>query len=153
TKAISSSLMSGEDSWIIELRLPPFMTLQGAAAERIVILCAGRHGAIVADILQCMCDTGANVVPVGFLDDPLPIGADVLGLTVLGPIASLPDIPHDSVIVTIGDNRTRGIITETVVSAGEHLATAIHPRACVARSASVGEGSMICAGAVISPRA
>src|SRR4051812_23205617 len=122
--------------------------------ERIIIVCAGGQGAIVADILQRARDAGADALAIGFVDDtPELAGTAVLGVDVLGPIASLSGIAHDAVIVALGDNEARRAMTERLLAAGERLATAIHPRACVAPSASVGEGSMISAGAVISPRA
>jgi sugar O-acyltransferase (sialic acid O-acetyltransferase NeuD family) len=122
--------------------------------SRIVIVCAGGQGAIVADILQRAHEAGADALPAGFADDtPELLGTAVLGLDVLAPVGSLSGIAHDAVIVAFGDNEGRRAITERLLAAGERLATAIHPRACVAPSASIGEGSMISAGAVISPRA
>ena len=122
--------------------------------SRIVIVCAGGQGAIVADILQRAHEAGADALPSGFVDDtPELLGTAVLGLDVLAPVASLSGIAHDAVIVALGDNEGRRAITERLLAAGERLATAIHPRACIAPSASIGEGSMISAGAVISPRA
>jgi sugar O-acyltransferase (sialic acid O-acetyltransferase NeuD family) len=122
--------------------------------SRIVIVCAGGQGAIVADILQRAHEAGADALPAGFVDDtPELLGTAVLGLDVLAPVAALSGIAHDAVIVAFGDNEGRRAITERLLAAGERLATAIHPRACIAPSASIGEGSMISAGAVISPRA
>jgi acetyltransferase EpsM len=125
----------------------------GSGRTRIVIVCAGGQGAIVADILQRAYEAGSGAVPVGFADDtPDTLGIDVLGLEVLGPIASLGDIAHDAVIVALGDNGARRATTEHLLAAGERFATAIHPRACIAPSAIIGEGSVICAGAIVSPR-
>jgi sugar O-acyltransferase (sialic acid O-acetyltransferase NeuD family) len=113
---------------------------------KIVIAGAGGHGAIVADILR--------EEAVGFVDDNAELhGTTVLGLPVLGPIASLPEIDHDAIVVAIGDNRTRREVTERLVATGERLATAIHPFTSIAPSATIGEGSMISAGAVVLPRA
>jgi sugar O-acyltransferase (sialic acid O-acetyltransferase NeuD family) len=120
---------------------------------RIIIVFAGGQGAVVADILQRAHEAGSDAVPVGFVDDtPHLLGTAVLGLGVLAPIASLRDIAHEAVIVALGDNRARREITERLLAAGERLATAIHPRACIAPSAIIGEGSVICAGAVVAPR-
>ncbi len=121
---------------------------------RIVIVCAGGQGAIVADILQRAREAGSDAVPVGFVDDtPGLVGTAVLGLEVLAPISSLRDIDHDAVIVALGDNQARREMTERLLASGERLAKAIHPRACIAPSASIGEGSMISAGAIVTPRA
>jgi sugar O-acyltransferase (sialic acid O-acetyltransferase NeuD family) len=113
---------------------------------KIVIAGAGGQGAIVADILR--------EVAIGFVDDrPELHGTTVLGLPVFGPMASLPDIDYDAIVVAVGDNRTRREVTERLVAAGERLATAIHPFTSIAPSATIGEGSMISAGAIILPRA
>jgi sugar O-acyltransferase (sialic acid O-acetyltransferase NeuD family) len=113
---------------------------------KIVIAGAGGHGAVVADILR--------EEAVGFVDDNAELhGTSILGLPVLGPIASLPEVGHDAIVVAIGDNRTRREVTERLVAAGERLATAIHPFTSIAPSATLGEGSMICAGAIVLPRA
>jgi sugar O-acyltransferase (sialic acid O-acetyltransferase NeuD family) len=112
---------------------------------RIVIVGAGGHGAIVADMLPDA---------LGFVDDSVEKeGATILGLRVLGPIASLATIEHDAIVVAIGDNGARHLLTDRLIASGERLATAIHPSASIARSASVGDGAMISAGAVIQPRA
>jgi sugar O-acyltransferase (sialic acid O-acetyltransferase NeuD family) len=125
-----------------------------ARASAILIICGGAHGAIVADILQRAHEQGHGAVPAGILDDtPELIGASVIGLRVLGPLSSLAGIPHDAVIVALGDNRARRALVERCLADGERLATAVHPRASVAPSALVGEGSTICAGAVVAPRA
>ena len=112
--------------------------------SRIIIAGAGAQGAIVADIVR-----GA----VGFVDDVKEPGTLVFGIPVLGSIASLATIEHDAVIVAIGDNRKRRELTERLVTAGERLATAIHPFTSIAPSATIGEGSMISAGAIVLPRA
>lgn len=126
----------------------------GSDITRIVIVCAGGQGAVVADILQSARDAGSDAVPVGFVDDtPGLAGTAVLGLNVLAPISELGDIDHDAVIVALGDNQARREMTERLLASGERLATAIHPRACIAPSASIGEGSMISAGAIVTPRA
>jgi len=122
--------------------------------KRIVIVCAGGQGAVVADILLRAREAGSNAMPIGFVDDtPDIVGTAILGIDVLAPIASLKDIGHEAVIVALGDNRARREMTERLLAAGEKLASAIHPRACIAPSAVIGEGSMISAGAIVTPRA
>src|SRR5438046_789789 len=113
-----------------------------------------RIAVVVADSRMRAHETDSDGVPVGFVDDtPNLLGTAVLGLEVLAPIASLGDIAHDAVVVAVGDNHARRAITERLLAAGERLASAIHPRACVAPSATIGEGSMISAGATVTPRA
>ncbi len=121
---------------------------------RVIVVGAGGHGAVVADILQRAREAGASAVPLGFVDDtPSLQGCQVVGLPVLGALASLGQLAHDAIIVAIGDNEARREMTTRLTAAGERLATAIHPFAFVAPTARVGEGSTISAGALVLPRA
>jgi sugar O-acyltransferase (sialic acid O-acetyltransferase NeuD family) len=119
---------------------------------RVLILGAGGHAQVVADILWHMHEAGDDIVPIGYLDDkPQLIGARLLGLPVIGMLHSLTTIDHDAAIVAIGDNRIRCRIFNEVSALGERMVIAQHPRAIVAPDASIGVGSMICAGAIVNP--
>lgn len=121
---------------------------------KIIVVGAGSQGATVADILQRARDAGAAAVPAGFVDDtPELIGTMVLGLPVVGAVSSLATIQHDAIVIAIGDNRLRRIVTERLVAGGERLATAIHPFTSIAPTARIGEGSMISAGVMVQPQA
>jgi sugar O-acyltransferase (sialic acid O-acetyltransferase NeuD family) len=111
---------------------------------RILIVGAGSQGAVVADLLG---DRAA-----GFVDD-LRAGGTVLGLPVFGTIDSIRRHPHDAIVVAIGDNRARRLLAERLVAAGERLATVIHPFSSIAATASIGDGAMVSAGAVVLPGA
>lgn len=118
---------------------------------RVVIIGAGGHGQVVADILFAMNAVGGDVEPVGYLDGNADlVGSRLLGLPVLGPDSALPEIEHDAVIVAIGDNGVRRVVYSELKAAGERIATAVHPQAVLGREVSVGEGAMVCAGAVIN---
>jgi acetyltransferase EpsM len=121
--------------------------------RRIVIVGAGSQGAIVADILQRAREAGSTGEAIGFVDDTTSLHrGTILDLPVLGPIDSLSSIEHDAIVVAIGDNGRRRAMTERLLARGERLTTAIHPFTSIARSATIGEGSMISAGALLLPR-
>lgn len=112
--------------------------------NRIIIVGAGGHGVVVADIVRdavCFVDTS-----------PLKAGSRLLGLPVLG-LSALQETEHEGVIVAIGDNALRRSITEQLLASGERLVSAIHPSAIVAASASIAEGAVVSAGAIVMPRA
>ncbi len=118
---------------------------------KIMIIGAGGHGQVVADILLAMQQDGSEVNPIGFLDDDSTLkGQYLLDLPVLGGLADLPNIDHDAVIIGIGGNSTRRNLFEKLRSQGEIFVTALHPRAVIARKVSIGEGSVICAGVVVN---
>jgi len=118
---------------------------------RVLILGAGGHAQIVADILLRSHDAGSTAVPIGYLDDdPQLSGQAFLGLPVLGPLSHLAAVEHDAVIVAIGDNAIRCQLFESLRQQGELFATAVHPRAILAPNVPVGPGTMICAGVVVN---
>ncbi|MEO8398077.1 MAG: NeuD/PglB/VioB family sugar acetyltransferase, partial [Chloroflexota bacterium] len=115
----------------------------------IIVLGAGGHGKVVADILKMRGDS-----VVGYMDDdPALLEKEPLGLPVLGPIADYIRYPDTHLIVGIGSNRVRFHITQQVMEgeAATRWTTAIHPRASVASSTQVGAGTVIAAGAVVNP--
>ena len=121
------------------------------ASVRAVLVGAGGHAQVVADILLRAHEAGGDCIPIGFLDDdPSLMGTVIIGLPVLGTIAQLDDVDHDAVIVAIGDNRTRARVFESVRARGEQIVRAIHPAAVVAPDVRLGEGVMICAGVVVN---
>jgi sugar O-acyltransferase (sialic acid O-acetyltransferase NeuD family) len=118
---------------------------------QVMVLGAGGHGQVVADILLRAHGSGANCKPIGFLDDDRTLtGKAVVGLPVLGTIAQLDEFDHDAVIVAIGDNCTRARIFESVRARGEQIVNAVHPAAVLTPDMHLGEGVMICAGVVVN---
>ena len=119
---------------------------------RVVVLGAGGHAQVTADILLVARAAGGEYEPVGFLDDdPALLGLRFLGLEVLGRISDLQKVTHDAVIVAIGENQTRARIFHAMVARGERIVNAIHPSAVLARDVVLGRGVMICARVVVNP--
>jgi sugar O-acyltransferase (sialic acid O-acetyltransferase NeuD family) len=124
---------------------------------RIVIIGAGGHGLVVADILLAAraaraTQTSGALDVVAFLDDnPALTGTRILDIPVLGTTQLLAQTPHDAVIVAIGDNARREQMATYLIRCGETLFTARHPHASVAADVEIGPGSTISAGAVITP--
>jgi sugar O-acyltransferase (sialic acid O-acetyltransferase NeuD family) len=119
---------------------------------KILIIGAGGHGQVVADILLRMKEQDAPVDLIGFLDDNAGLHNQcILSIPVLGSVKHLSDIPHDSVIVAVGDNRRRQTIFNELLSRGEKLTIARHPRAVISPFTTIADGTMICAGVVINP--
>ncbi len=117
----------------------------------VILIGAGGHGKVVLDILQC---EGKHRV-IGFLDaDSSLHGSTVAGVPVLGGINQLHKLKAQKVraaIISIGDNRIRRQYAKEAADAGLELITAIHPKATVAKSATIGRNVVIAAAAVICP--
>ena len=117
---------------------------------KILIVGAGGHGQVVADILQAQRVAGDDVDVIGFVDDdPELEGQDRLGRPILGNLAAITRIGPNAVILAVGDNTRRACLDQEMRRAGLRFATAKHPSALIAGGTSVGDGSMICARVVV----
>lgn len=106
---------------------------------------AGGHAQVVADTLA----TEGRHVSV-FYDDRAsghhPAARDVE----VGVLRRPSRFPHDGppVIVAVGDNRARADLVGLLRT---EFTTAVHARAVVSRSATIGAGTVVFAGAVVQP--
>lgn len=125
----------------------------GASSKvRILILGAGGHAQVIADILLRMRAASLDVLPIGYLDDNSQLtGRAFLDLPVVGKMNDLSTIPHDAIIVGIGDNRTRCALFRDFWTQGENFAIARHPSAVIAPDVTLGPGCTVCAGAIVNP--
>ncbi|MDQ2828753.1 MAG: acetyltransferase [Chloroflexota bacterium] len=116
----------------------------------VLILGAGGHGKVVADILLCQ-----GVPVLGFLDDdPMLEGHARLGLPIVGRIDAYPCYEPSGLVLGIGDTAQRRWVVRRCGAEAQPLwRNAIHPRAIVAASARLGQGVTISAGAVVNPDA
>lgn len=121
------------------------------ARTRVLVIGAGGHAQVVADILSRQRDAGENIDVLGHLDDRIDlVGPNCGSLPVLGPIEARHSIPHDAVVIAIGDNATRRQVYWQLRDSGERFVTAHHPKAVLAPDVRVGDGSVICAGVIVN---
>ena len=115
---------------------------------------AGGYGRIALDVLIA---TGFSEWILGFYDDAHKALAErIRGFPVLGDIGmlkSMLSVETVQVIVAITDNKDRLRIANSIRALGGQFTTAIHPASYVSDVATVGDGSVISAGAVIHPNA
>src|SRR5438552_124198 len=100
--------------------------------HKLVVYGAGGHGRVVADAA-----VAAGFEVLGFLDDSVPPGRNVLGWPVLGDLAWLAGHPDVSVAHGIGENAVRERVTRAAGQDGISFATVVHPSAVVSPHARV----------------
>lgn len=105
--------------------------------KQVVIMGAGGHAKVVADIIRKSGDT-----VVGFLDDFNK------GEGILGTIADCVKFENCSFVIAIGLGKVRKNISEKYPKLDYY--TAIHPRAIISENVSIGKGSVVMANAVIN---
>lgn len=123
-----------------------------SAMEKVVIIGAGGHGRVVADILALSRKPGEIL---GFVDDnTVTWGRQVAGLPVLGGVSKIRELslqyPALLVVVAVGDNAARQKIAAELSGYGIKFTSAVHPQAVVAGDVTVGAGTVVMAGAVIN---
>jgi len=106
----------------------------------LVIIGAGGHGKVVADIAKLNCyeyiiflDDNKNIKKCGNYD-------------VVGSISDIKKYTEYDFFVAIGNSAIRKRIQDKL----ENLVTLIHPNAIIAENVSIGQGSVVMAGAVIN---
>lgn len=119
--------------------------------KKLIIYGAGGLGREVKSMLSACTE---DYQLIGFLDDGLPAGTHVQGVAILGGISQLVNFPTDAyLVVAIGNPKVkRSILSQIKPEWNIRFATLQHKRSCLQDSAliHVGEGSIVCAGAVLT---
>lgn len=112
--------------------------------KQIVIIGAGGHGKVIADIARCI-----GYDRISFLDDNKSLtecgGYPVEGTSEAGSAYNC------DLFVAVGNPRVRQQIQEKLETAGKNLPVLCHPDAVIGEHVSIGTGSVIMAGTVINP--
>lgn len=118
--------------------------------KKVIVIGAGGHAKVIADIIIKSGDEF-----IGFLDDNIPEGTEILGYKVLGKINDIQKIHNQNknenqeiyFAIGIGNNKLRKEIFE---NNKVKYYTAIHPSSIIALDVNIGEGTMISANTVIN---
>ena len=110
--------------------------------NRLIIVGAGGHGKVVADIAL---KNGYR--DICFVDDNA-VG-ECLGYPIIGTSANLEHLNDGKTdfVVAVGDNKTRKMIAE---SHDIKWVTLIHPSAQIGANVKIGKGTVVMAGAAIN---
>lgn len=106
--------------------------------KRLVIIGAGGHGRVVADIARLN-----GYEDIIFLDDAdVPLAS--------GRVSEYVKYADADFIVAIGNNHIREKIQTMLCEHGCHIVTLIHPNAVISSDVKIGTGTVVMAGAVIN---
>lgn len=115
---------------------------------------AGGYGRLALDVLIA---GGLESWIMGFYDDAHPaLSGKVRGFPVLGDVGmlkSMLSVEPVHVVVAITDNKDRLRVANSIRNLGGQFISAIHPLAYLSEEATVGDGSVLAAGAVVHPNA
>lgn len=109
----------------------------------LAIVGAGGHAKIVQEAA-----TASGLFKVVCFVDKDQDGKTLMGVPI---VSELPEV--EQFIVAIGDNRIRKEIYQKYLERGLKPATIVHPRAYIAESARIGQGTVVLAGAIVLAQA
>lgn len=119
------------------------------SSPTLLIWGASGHGKVVADVAE-----RCGYTITGFVDDdPAKIGGRFGGLPVVAPSDLALIDPEAAMAMGIGHNGHRAAAFARARAAGRRLPALVHPSAVVARTARVGDATVVCAAAVVNPDA
>lgn len=110
--------------------------------KEVIIIGAGGHGKVIADIVE---KSGDKIC--GFLDDGT-ITKEIFGYPVLGKTEETNKFLDKEFFIAIGNNAVR----KKIATENPELKfyTAIHPSAIISKGAEIGIGTCVMAGAIIN---
>lgn len=112
-------------------------------SEAVILIGGSGHARVIID---CIRAAGNQVF--GILDDGLPVGTEILGVSVLGRTADYPQYVEHPFVIAIGNNQIRRRIAESM---DVRWHTVIHPSALVSEHSVIGPGTVVMPRAVINP--
>ena len=112
----------------------------------LMIIGAGGHGRVIADIAQKL----GVYETISFLDDG--DAKETMGLPIVGKTSDVEKYVNTAdIFVAIGNSKVRGDFIERLLAMGANVPTLIHPSTIIGVCVEIGVGTAIMAGAVINP--
>ena len=133
------------------------------AAERttpIIVIGAGGHGSELVSYIYDLCESGVGLRLIGFIDEQRARGP-WCGTEILGNlhdcallVRQQPEVPF-SYITAVGDNQVRRHLAQAIAALGMpnlQAWTLRHPRATIGQDITIGEGTCLAPGSIVTTR-
>lgn len=121
------------------------------AGSRVLIVGAGGFGREIFAWLADAIEDGLEVEFGGFLDgNPDALGQNSAIGTVLGAPETFRVSRHDRFLMGIGTPRRKLPLARRMESAGARFLTLVHPNARIGPRSTLGRGSVLCPGAIVT---
>ena len=118
--------------------------------KKIIIVGAGGHARVVASILNYHYEF--EVIGIADRNED-NVGEVISGYKIITTWDKLPEMRNqriDYIALAIGDNHEREKMFHDMKSAGFSVVTLIHPEAFLEKDCVLGQGTLVCAGAIIA---
>ncbi len=121
------------------------------SAKQIVIYGAGGFAREVAWLVESCCEGKQPYCVACFVDDDVQMQGKILnGLPVLDLATARVQYPGALAIVAVGSPTTRQLMAQKAAAIGFSFATLVHPRVERSQWIEVGQGTVICAGNILT---
>jgi sugar O-acyltransferase (sialic acid O-acetyltransferase NeuD family) len=123
------------------------------ALKPIAIFGAGGFGLEVAMLIEQINEVKTQWEIIGFFDDGEPAGKVMNGYTLLGGTQKLNTWPSDlNLVLALGIPKTKKSVFESITNPRVCFPVLIHPSVILGsrKYVTIGEGSIICAGSIIT---
>lgn len=117
--------------------------------QDIAIVGAGGLGKEIAVLIGQINQIQKKWNLVGFFDDALPAGSKVLSLPILGNIDALNQGKRN-IVIAIGNPALKAAIVKRLANHDLKFPVLVHPSVSLGQEITIGEGSIICAGSVLT---
>jgi sugar O-acyltransferase (sialic acid O-acetyltransferase NeuD family) len=120
--------------------------------DKIIVIGSSGHAKVVIDIVE----SEGRFSIAGLIDSHGDADAKVLGYPVIGREEDLPRLLDEAnisgVLIAIGDNFVRGKVAARLADTHPslELVSAVHPKSSIGKDVTIGEGTVIMAGAILN---
>lgn len=120
--------------------------------KNIAIIGAGGFGREVKTILDSINKITPTYIFIGFYDDGFKKGEIVNGFPVIGGVSDINAVTDQfSIVVAIGDPKTKHAIVSKIVNENVDFPNIIHPNVLISDDfVEIGKGNIITAGCIIT---
>jgi sugar O-acyltransferase (sialic acid O-acetyltransferase NeuD family) len=117
--------------------------------DKIVIIGAGGFGREVHWMIEELNRNQWKWDFLGYIDDNIPVGTIINGYPVIGNVEWLSD-KKLNVVCAIAEPNSKKNVIEKLYLTSNLFPILIHPNVSISRFVDIGEGSIICSGAILT---
>jgi sugar O-acyltransferase (sialic acid O-acetyltransferase NeuD family) len=121
------------------------------AQDRLILVGAGRFGREMYFWAEDCAEAGRVPALAGFIDDVVHGLPDAYNLPKLGSIQDYVPQEGDQFVVALSEPPKKRKVVEQLKDRGARFATLLHPTTTVVRTATIGEGVIMCPYAMALP--
>jgi sugar O-acyltransferase (sialic acid O-acetyltransferase NeuD family) len=120
--------------------------------KKIAVYGAGGFGREVKMLIDQINQQGIQFEFIGYFDDGLPIGTDLCGFYVLGGLKELNSFNEEIfLVIAVADPKIKMSLRQQMTNKNIKYPRLIHPSCIIGtENVRIGEGSIVCAGTIIT---